>query len=57
MAGAAFGAPPLGPAAPPPPAGPQPDLADQLRKLADLRDAGVLTEEEFAAQKTRLLGG
>jgi hypothetical protein len=57
MAGAAFGAPPPGPAAPPPPAGPQPDLADQLRKLADLRDAGVLTEKEFAAQKTRLLGG
>ncbi|MGY1815408.1 PH domain-containing protein [Blastococcus sp. SYSU D00820] len=52
-----FGAP----AAPPPPAPsgpaePQPDLADQLRKLAELRDAGILTEEEFAAQKARLLG-
>jgi Protein of unknown function (DUF2510)/Short C-terminal domain/Bacterial PH domain len=48
------------PAAPPqaPPApGPGVDLADQLRKLADLRDQGVLTEEEFAAQKARLLGG
>jgi hypothetical protein len=52
MAGAAFGAP----TAPPPPAQPQPDLADQLRKLADLRDAGILTEEEFAAQKAKLLG-
>jgi hypothetical protein len=51
-AGAAFGAP----TAPPPPAQPQPDLADQLRKLADLRDAGILTEEEFAAQKAKLLG-
>ena len=48
-AGAAFGAPAA------PPAAPQPDLADQLRKLADLRDAGVLTEEEFAAQKAKLL--
>ena len=28
---------------------------DELAKLAQLRDAGVLTEEEFAAQKARLL--
>ncbi|TFV87236.1 PH domain-containing protein [Blastococcus sp. CT_GayMR16] len=57
--GAPYGAPmaPPVPAAPPPPAGPQPDLADQLRKLADLRDAGILTDEEFAAQKAKLLGG
>jgi hypothetical protein len=53
-AGAAFGAP----AAPPPaPAAPQVDLVDQLRKLGELRDAGILTEEEFAAQKAKLLGG
>lgn len=32
-----------------------PDVADQLVKLASLRDAGVLTEEEFAAKKTELL--
>lgn len=31
------------------------DVADQLRKLAELREAGVLTEEEFAAQKAKLL--
>lgn len=31
-------------------------VADELRKLAELRDAGVLTEDEFAAQKARLLG-
>jgi hypothetical protein len=30
--------------------------ADQLTKLAALRDQGVLTEEEFAAQKANLLG-
>jgi Protein of unknown function (DUF4236)/Short C-terminal domain len=33
-----------------------PDLADQLRKLAGLRDDGILTEAEFAAQKAKLLG-
>lgn len=32
------------------------DVADQLRKLAALRDQGILTEEEFAAQKAKLLG-
>jgi hypothetical protein len=30
--------------------------ADELAKLAELRNAGVLTEEEFAAQKAKLLG-
>jgi hypothetical protein len=44
----------------PPPAAPtaQPVglIADELRKLAELRDAGVLTSEEFNQQKARLLG-
>lgn len=31
------------------------DLADQIRKLADLRDQGILTEEEFQAKKSQLL--
>jgi ABC-type multidrug transport system fused ATPase/permease subunit len=30
--------------------------ADELAKLADLRSSGVITEEEFAAQKAKLLG-
>lgn len=30
-------------------------VADELAKLAQLRDSGVLTDEEFAAQKARLL--
>ena len=30
-------------------------IADKLRKLAELRDEGILTWEEFAAQKARLL--
>lgn len=50
-------------AAPPPAAAPAPaaqagssDLVAQLRSLAELRDQGILTEEEFAAQKAKLLG-
>jgi hypothetical protein len=31
------------------------DLASQLQQLANLRDAGVLTDEEFAAKKADLL--
>ena len=42
------------PLTPPPPAGGA-ELADQLSRLADLRSAGLLTDEEFAAAKTRLL--
>jgi hypothetical protein len=33
----------------------QPDIADQIRKLAELRDAGILTSEEFEAKKADLL--
>jgi hypothetical protein len=38
----------------PPP--PQPDMVQQLKDLAELKDQGILTEEEFAAQKARILG-
>lgn len=31
-------------------------LGQRLRELAELRDAGVLTEDEFRVQKARLLG-
>jgi hypothetical protein len=31
-------------------------MADELVKLAGLRDSGILTEEEFAVQKAKLLG-
>jgi hypothetical protein len=51
-------------AAPPPQQAPAPaapasggDMIAQLERLGKLRDAGVLTEEEFAAQKARLLAG
>jgi len=45
------------PAAPSAGSGPPVDVADQLRKLAALREEGILSDEEFAAQKARLLGG
>jgi Short C-terminal domain len=35
---------------------PAASLVDQLRQLGELRDSGVLTEEEFSAQKAKLLG-
>jgi hypothetical protein len=41
-----------------PEAAPAPAAADpiaQLKELADLKAQGVLTDEEFAAQKARLL--
>lgn len=46
--------PPTAPAAPA--AGADGDLIAQLERLGDLRDKGILTDEEFAVQKARLLG-
>lgn len=34
----------------------EPDVTDQIRKLAELRDEGLLTDEEFDAKKKDLLG-
>jgi energy-coupling factor transporter transmembrane protein EcfT len=36
-------------------AGPGPSTADELTKLAALRDAGTITDDEFSAQKAKLL--
>jgi len=46
-------------AQPPPPPAPvsQDDTITQLQKLGELRAAGVLTEQEFGAQKARILAG
>ena len=41
------------PAAPPPD---EPDPIARLKELAALKDQGILTEEEFAAQKAKILG-
>lgn len=45
------------PAPPAPTAQTSDDMFAQLEKLGKLRDAGVLTDEEFAAQKARILAG
>lgn len=42
-------------AAPEAPAGPSPDALEQLQKLGDLKAAGILTQEEFAIQKAKIL--
>ncbi len=45
------------PAAPAAPTGTADDpVIKQLQDLADLRSQGILTDEEFAAQKARILG-
>ena len=47
--------------APPPPesaaAAPDSDLTAQLQQLAQLHDSGILTDEEFASAKQKLLAG
>ena len=45
---------------PPPPAAPPEDDMDekiaQVKKLGELKDQGLLTDAEFQAQKSRILG-
>lgn len=43
--------------APAAPAAPAEDRLASLQQLADLRASGALTEEEFAAEKARILRG
>jgi hypothetical protein len=53
------GYPPQQAYAPPPQQAAAPSQEDtiaQLQKLGELKSAGVLTEEEFAAQKAKILG-
>lgn len=56
--GEAQGAPPAVPPgqAGPPQAAPQTDYITELKQLAELRDQGILTPEEFDAKKKQLLG-
>jgi hypothetical protein len=48
------------PPPPPPPPAPAPassgDTIAQLKELAELKAQGILTDEEFAAQKAKILG-
>lgn len=41
----------------PAPAAAAPSRVDQLKELAAMKEQGVLTEEEFAAEKARILAG
>jgi hypothetical protein len=56
-----YAAPPPQQYAPPPPqyAAPAPEAPDpieQLKELAALKEQGILTDEEFAAEKAKILG-
>ena len=42
--------------APAPAAAPAVDPIERIKELAQLKDQGILTEEEFTAQKAKLLG-
>ena len=42
--------------APPAPEGGASSTIDQLKELGELKAQGILTEEEFAAQKAKILG-
>ncbi len=44
------------PAPAPVAAAPAVDPIEQLKQLAELKNQGILTEEEFAAQKAKILG-
>jgi hypothetical protein len=44
------------PPPPPPPAADMNDKIAQLQQLGQLHEQGILTDEEFYAQKTRILG-
>ena len=48
---------PVEAAAPSPtPAAPEPEYMAELERLAQLRDQGIVSEEEFGAKKKQLLG-
>jgi hypothetical protein len=48
--------PPQQPAPQPPPPAAAPSMLDQLNQLSALHEQGALTDEEFAAAKSKLLG-
>lgn len=44
------------PPPPPAPAAPAADPIEQLKELAELKAQGILTDDEFAVQKAKILG-
>jgi Short C-terminal domain len=53
---AAQPAAPVEPAPSPAPRGLTPEVVDELKQLGELHEQNVLTDEEFAAEKAKLLG-
>jgi Short C-terminal domain len=51
-----YAPPPQEYAPPPPAAAAAADPIEQLKQLAALKDQGILTDAEFQAQKTKILG-
>ena len=51
-----YGAPEPAYEPPPPPPPPAQDPIAQLKELAALKEQGILTDAEFAAQKAKILG-
>ena len=43
-------------AAPSPAAAPEPEYVGELERLAQLRDQGILSDDEFEAKKRQILG-
>jgi hypothetical protein len=55
LAASADSGPAPEPVVQPPPAERAMDVVEQIRQLGELRDAGLLTQEEFEAKKAELL--
>lgn len=53
----AAAAPAPAPAPPAPAASSTDDKIEQLKQLADLKTQGILTDQEFASEKAKILGG
>ena len=51
-----YAEPPPPPPPPPAPAAEEDDMTDQLAKLANLHNQGILSDAEFAAAKAKVLG-
>ena len=54
--GPEYAAASLPPTPPPPPVPPSAGVSDELLKLADLHDKGILSDTEFETAKRRVLG-
>ena len=56
LGGSVPAAPAVAPPAPAPPAAGGASMTEELEKLADLRDRGIINDDDFKAGKNKLLG-